>query len=188
MKLRPQSPQTRVLFRHLRPSNHLLLGHLREDSIIGEPRPRTYQVGRLLYQQVVPTFRSNKRYNIIWYAKKLASMNTGSARPIERFFTEGLRRPGAAALCSWLGLFVRVSQFLFCLLARESSHSRILWETQRKLERKIIRPSYSFYYYYCLFLFRKVGNRLVRGSPSSSRRFHLSPIEVMFFHLVGELV
>ena len=130
MKLRPQSPQTRVLFRHLRPSNHLLLGHLREDSIIGEPRPRTYQVGRLLYQQVVPTFRSNKRYNIIWYAKKLASMNTGSARPIERFFTEGLRRPGAAALCSWLGLFVRVSQFLFCLLARESSHSRILWETQ----------------------------------------------------------
>ena len=115
MKLRPQSPQTRVLFRHLRPSNHLLLGHLREDSIIGEPRPRTYQVGRLLYQQVVPTFRSNKRYNIIWYAKKLASMNTGSARPIERFFTEGLRRPGAAALCSWLGLFVRACVFLnFC--------------------------------------------------------------------------
>lgn len=45
----------------------------------------------------------------------------------------------------------------------------------------------NFYYYYYLF-FSSAGNRLVRGSPSSSRRFHLSPIEVMFFHLVGELV
>lgn len=49
------------------------------------------------------------------------------------------------------------------------------------------RNRLRFYYYYYLF-FSSAGNRLVRVSPSSSRRFHLSPIEVMFFHLVGELV
>ena len=45
----------------------------------------------------------------------------------------------------------------------------------------------NFYYYYYLFS-SSAGNGLVRGSPSSSRRFYPSPIEVMFFHLVGELV